>query len=80
MKKLLLLFVFLLSSYISFAQADIKVVNTNFQTQYVQGSEVVYTISVINLSSVNATNILVTSVISNGISQKNWTGPVANVP
>ncbi|WP_432671819.1 choice-of-anchor L domain-containing protein [Flavobacterium sp. SM2513] len=76
MKRFLLLLLFLISSCFGFAQADIKVLNTNFQTKYVPGTEVVYTISVVNLGPAVATNINVSSLISNGISQKDWTGPV----
>ncbi|RZL18610.1 MAG: DUF11 domain-containing protein, partial [Pedobacter sp.] len=52
------------------------VINTNFQTKYVPGTEVVYTISVINYGPSTATNVYVTSLISNGITQKDWTGPI----
>ena len=77
MKKLLPLIVFLLLSYIGFSQAnaDIRVLNTNFQDKYIQGTTTMYVISVINDGPITATNILVSSQITNGISQKNWTGP-----
>ncbi|MDD3004275.1 choice-of-anchor L domain-containing protein, partial [Flavobacterium sp.] len=75
MKKILL-FLLLISSYVGFSQADIRVINTNFQTKYVPGTEVVYTISVVNYGPTTATNVYVSSLISNGITQKDWTGPI----
>ncbi len=76
MKKILLLILFTVSSYFGFAQADIKVLNTNFQTKYVAGTEVIYSISIVNSGPAPATNVNVSSIISTGINQKAWTGPV----
>src|SRR5690606_71240 len=75
MKRLLLLLAFLVATLNGSAQADLVVTNTNYQSVYVVGSTVVYNISVVNLGPQAATNVTVTNVISNGISQSSWTGP-----
>jgi gliding motility-associated-like protein/uncharacterized repeat protein (TIGR01451 family) len=75
MKKIVLLFVFLLANYVGVAQSNIEVTNTNSQTQYVPGSVVTYAATVTNLGPNTATNVLVTSIASVGITGPSWSGP-----
>jgi uncharacterized repeat protein (TIGR01451 family) len=75
MKKLYFLIFFILISFGSLAQSNVAVSNTNYQTKYVPGATVTYSISVVNFGPLAATNVAVSSIISSGISQKSWTGP-----
>jgi uncharacterized repeat protein (TIGR01451 family) len=59
MKKTLLYISLFLLSLGGFAQADIKVINTDYQDVYVPGSTVVYTVSVMNFGPSAATNVRV---------------------
>ncbi|CAM4039639.1 choice-of-anchor L domain-containing protein [Flavobacterium antarcticum] len=77
MKKQLLLFVFLITSYISFAQvpsADIVSTMTNNQTEYLINETVEYIITVKNLGPNSADNVVVNNPIPAGLnaSQMTW--------
>ena len=77
MKKQLLLFVFLITSYISFAQvpyADIVSTMTNNQTEYLVNETVEYIITVKNLGPNIAQNVVVNNPIPAGLnaSQMSW--------
>ncbi|RYZ40433.1 MAG: DUF11 domain-containing protein [Sphingobacteriales bacterium] len=54
--------------------ADIEVVNTNGQTQYVPGSTGVYTVTVTNNGPLTAANIQVTNTFPAGVTVTSWTG------
>jgi large repetitive protein len=67
MKRILLFFVFLLSGFNVFAQADIVTVITDGVATYTAGQTTTYTITVTNQGPNNATNVVVSSVVPVGI-------------
>ncbi|NUY81627.1 DUF11 domain-containing protein, partial [Flavobacterium sp. MAH-1] len=54
--------------------ADIEVINTNNQTQYIPGTTVTYTVTVANNGPLTAANVLVTNPIPAGITSFSWSG------
>ncbi len=64
----------LLSSFLSFAQADLVVTNTDFKTTYIPGTDNVYTVTVINYGPQAAVNVNVSNAIPAGINYFYWQG------
>ncbi|WP_129752076.1 choice-of-anchor L domain-containing protein, partial [Flavobacterium beibuense] len=54
--------------------SDIEVVNTNGQTNYIPGTQSVYTVTVTNNGPENAANVAVNNPIPAGITNFSWTG------
>ncbi|MDI1257080.1 MAG: choice-of-anchor L domain-containing protein [Flavobacterium sp.] len=67
MKRALLLFAFLLTAASGFAQADLMVTVTDNKTIYVPGTDVIYTITVLNYGSANSNGVRVTAAMPVGI-------------
>ncbi|WP_035693776.1 choice-of-anchor L domain-containing protein, partial [Flavobacterium soli] len=73
MKRLLLLLVFLVTTFTGFAQADVVVTNTNNQNLYVSGASIVYYVTVHNNGPSQATDVQVSFPIPAGFTAS-WTG------
>src|SRR5690606_25375560 len=74
MKKLLLILLFAIIGLKSYAQADMVVTNTNYQTAFIPGYPSVYTVTVTNSGPNDAADVTVTNPIPVGITQFSWTG------
>src|SRR6478735_4015702 len=74
MKRTLLLITFFLFALNGFSQADIKVVNSDFKDYFVPGSTNTYSITVINLGPLSATNVSVFNAIPSGVTGFKWSG------
>ncbi|WP_051224638.1 choice-of-anchor L domain-containing protein [Flavobacterium tegetincola] len=76
MKRILLLFLLLISSYVSFSQADITVTNTDGFTVFIPGVARVYTVTVTNNGPMAAENLVVQGTLTAGIDLANvtWSG------
>ncbi|MDP2160131.1 MAG: hypothetical protein Q8K02_06595, partial [Flavobacterium sp.] len=76
MKRILLFFIFLLSGFNVFAQADIVTVISDGVATYTAGQTTTYTITVTNQGPNSATNVVVASAVPAGLDPLlvTWTG------
>ncbi|MGG7035363.1 MAG: choice-of-anchor L domain-containing protein [Flavobacterium sp.] len=75
MKKTLLLLLFIFLTFNSFSQADLKVINTDYKDYYTPGGTNTYTLTIVNLGPLAASNVSVYNAIPSGAIDFSWTGP-----